>query len=91
MHSSLSGVTDHVAEDDRHALAITRELVRDLGRAGGAALGREAQLPPRLDPREIYGLISRDPRSRPTRARSCCASSTTAASRSSSRCTATRC
>ena len=30
MHSSVSGVTDHLAEDDAHALAITRHIVRPL-------------------------------------------------------------
>jgi len=35
MHSSESGVTDHLARDDEHALAITREVVGDLGKAGG--------------------------------------------------------
>ena len=62
MHSAVSGVTDHVAEDDRHALAITRELVSDLARPAAPRWARETPLPPRLDPREIYGLISRDPR-----------------------------
>lgn len=35
MHSSESGVTDHLARDDDHALAIAREVVGDLGSAGG--------------------------------------------------------
>jgi 3-methylcrotonyl-CoA carboxylase beta subunit len=34
MHSSESGVTDHLARDDEHALAIAREVVGDLGKAG---------------------------------------------------------
>lgn len=34
MHSSESGVTDHLARDDEHALAITRGVVGDLGKAG---------------------------------------------------------
>lgn len=34
MHSSESGVTDHLARDDEHALAIAREIVGDLGAAG---------------------------------------------------------
>jgi 3-methylcrotonyl-CoA carboxylase beta subunit len=62
MHSSVSGVTDHIAENDRHALAITRALVRDLPRPGAPRWRREAPLPPRLDPQEIYGIISRDAR-----------------------------
>jgi acetyl-CoA carboxylase carboxyltransferase component len=34
MHSTESGVTDHLARDDEHALAIAREIVGDLGHAG---------------------------------------------------------
>ena len=62
MHSSLSGVTDQIAEDDRHALAITREIVRDLPAPAAPRWQREAPLPPRHDPREIYGIVSRDPK-----------------------------
>jgi hypothetical protein len=39
MHSSESGVTDHLARDDEHAIAIARGIVGDLGAAGGQALG----------------------------------------------------
>jgi acetyl-CoA carboxylase carboxyltransferase component len=35
MHSSESGVTDHLARDDEHAIAIARGIVSDLGHAGG--------------------------------------------------------
>jgi 3-methylcrotonyl-CoA carboxylase beta subunit len=92
MHCSVSGVTDHIAEDDRHALAITREIVRDLGEqpkprwtqaAVAAAALRSARDPRHHQPRHR--------RFRPTRARFWRASSTTAGSRNSSRCTATRC
>jgi len=62
MHCSVSGVTDHLAEDDRHALAIAREIVRDLGEAPRPRWTRAPSLPPRHDPREIYGIVSRDPR-----------------------------
>jgi len=34
MHSSESGVTDHLARDDEHAIAIARDIVGDLGTAG---------------------------------------------------------
>ncbi len=68
MHCSVSGVTDHLAEDDAHALAITRDIVRHLG--------EKPPLPPRKTPEtprepaypveEIYGLVSRDPPKVPT-------------------------
>ncbi|MFX8067371.1 carboxyl transferase domain-containing protein, partial [Acinetobacter baumannii] len=32
VHTSVSGVADHFAEDDRHALAIAREIVGHLNR-----------------------------------------------------------
>jgi 3-methylcrotonyl-CoA carboxylase beta subunit len=35
MHSSESGVTDHLARDDEHAVAIARGIVGDLGSTGG--------------------------------------------------------
>jgi 3-methylcrotonyl-CoA carboxylase beta subunit len=46
----------------RHALAITREIVRDLAKPAAPRWQREAPLPPRHDPREIYGIVSRDPK-----------------------------
>jgi 3-methylcrotonyl-CoA carboxylase beta subunit len=44
MHSSESGVTDHLARDDEHAIAIARDIVADLGHAGG----REVHVRPRV-------------------------------------------
>lgn len=60
MHCSVSGVTDHLAEDDAHALAITREIVKHLGEA---PLPRKTSEPPRAPAypvEEIYGIVSRD-------------------------------
>lgn len=34
MHSTESGVTDHLAYDDEHAISIARDIVSDLGKAG---------------------------------------------------------
>ena len=47
MHCSVSGVTDHLAEDDAHALAITREIVKHLGEK---PLPRKIPLGPRPPP-----------------------------------------
>jgi 3-methylcrotonyl-CoA carboxylase beta subunit len=62
MHSRISGVTDHLAENDSHAIAITRDIAANLGdipsQRWDVALPRE----PRFDQREIYGIISADPR-----------------------------
>ena len=35
MHSKESGVTDHLARDDEHAIAIARGIIGDLGTTGG--------------------------------------------------------
>ncbi|KAG6817880.1 hypothetical protein H0H87_001712 [Tephrocybe sp. NHM501043] len=63
MHSSESGVTDHLARDDEHALAIAREIVGDLGAAGSHEV-----LPPNKpeDPlypaSELHGIVGTDVR-----------------------------
>ncbi|KAG6832160.1 hypothetical protein H0H92_004891 [Tricholoma furcatifolium] len=63
MHSSESGVTDHLARDDEHALAIAREIVSDLGAAGS----REVQPPnqsedPLYPASELHGIVGTDVR-----------------------------
>lgn len=62
MHSRLSGVTDHLAENDSHAIAITRDIVANLGEIPSQRWTVAPVRPPRFDPNEIYGLISADPR-----------------------------
>jgi 3-methylcrotonyl-CoA carboxylase beta subunit len=63
MHCRISGVTDHMADTDRHALAITRELVADLPRPAGYVRPPVTSMEPRYDPREIYGVVSGNPKS----------------------------
>jgi 3-methylcrotonyl-CoA carboxylase beta subunit len=65
MHSSVSGVTDHLARDDAHAIAIARGIVGDLGHAaGGAHSTREIDgvEPPLYDPKELGGIVGTDVR-----------------------------
>jgi len=62
MHSSVSGVTDHLAEDDAHALAITRRLVAHLGEAAKPRKTPATPRPPAWPIEEIHGIVSRDPR-----------------------------
>ena len=45
MHSSESGVTDHLARDDEHAIAIARGIVGDLGKAGSREVPVSSALP----------------------------------------------
>jgi 3-methylcrotonyl-CoA carboxylase beta subunit len=63
LHARHSGVTDHLAADDRHALAIVREIVSTL--APRAARAWEAEVPeePAADPAELYGVVPADLRS----------------------------
>jgi len=60
VHTRISGVADHLAEDDPHALEIARDIVSHLGPAPRSRLELAAPEPPRYDPAEIYGLIPRD-------------------------------
>jgi len=62
MHSAVSGVTDHMAADDSHALALTREIVRHLGEQPPRRRAPRHALPPRHDPEEILGIVSHDPK-----------------------------
>ena len=62
LHCRLSGVTDHFANDDRHALAIARRVVRGLNRAKPVSTLTQAPEPPRYDPNELYGIIPDDVR-----------------------------
>ncbi len=62
VHSRQSGVTDHYAENDRHALEIARSIVAHLNRNKSVALDVAAPEQPLYDPKEIYGIIPADPR-----------------------------
>ncbi|MGX9354951.1 carboxyl transferase domain-containing protein [Roseobacteraceae bacterium S113] len=62
MHTTTSGVADHLAEDDAHALEIARAIVRHLGHRPGATIEALAPEPPAYDPAEVMGVIPADPR-----------------------------
>ncbi len=62
VHTRLSGVVDHLAQDDTHALAIARRIVGNLNRTKSQPLALRAPVEPKYDPREIYGLIPTDTR-----------------------------
>jgi len=71
VHSRTSGVTDHLADDDRHALAIAREIIRHAGKPN-TRQGREpGSVPEPLYPAsDLYGIVPGTRRSRSTCARS---------------------
>ena len=62
VHTRLSGVADHLADDDRHALAIARRIVASLNRAKPETVTHEASEEPLYDAKEIYGVIPQDTR-----------------------------
>ncbi|MDZ5697802.1 carboxyl transferase domain-containing protein [Chelativorans sp. M5D2P16] len=62
VHTRESGVADHYALNDEHALAIVRRIVKNLNRKKTFPLDLEKPIPPLYDPREIYGIIPADVR-----------------------------
>src|SRR5690348_6249636 len=62
VHSRVSGVTDHYALDDTHALGIARRIVGDLNRVKRTTLDIAEPVDPLYDPQEIYGVVPDDTR-----------------------------
>ncbi|MDX1511640.1 MAG: carboxyl transferase domain-containing protein, partial [Nitriliruptorales bacterium] len=60
LHARTSGVVDHLAVDDRHALALARDAIANLNRPAPVALDRIEPEPPAHDPEELYGIIPAD-------------------------------
>lgn len=60
VHCRTSGVTDHYAENDEDALAITRNILENLNRSFKQGLEKAAPQDPLYDPQEIYGIIQKD-------------------------------
>ncbi len=62
VHTRQSGVADHYAMNDTHALAITRRIVKNLNRTKRLQLATEPPRPPLFDPSEIHGIVPQDTR-----------------------------
>ncbi|WP_412759555.1 carboxyl transferase domain-containing protein [Nocardiopsis tropica] len=62
LHSRVSGVTDHLADDDAHALTIVRRIADTLAPPGPPAWETRGPRPPALDPDELYGVVPADTR-----------------------------
>ena len=62
LHSRTSGVTDHLAENDAHALGIARRIVGTFGRAAPAPFDRMAPREPLHDPAGLGGVVPADAR-----------------------------
>jgi acetyl-CoA carboxylase carboxyltransferase component len=60
VHTRISGVSDHFAENDEHAIQILRNIVEGLGRGEKTALEIHEPEDPYYDPAELYGVLPRD-------------------------------
>jgi 3-methylcrotonyl-CoA carboxylase beta subunit len=60
VHTRISGVADHLAQDDGHALAITRRIVGNLNRPKRIETDVREPVAPKYAPEEIYGVINAD-------------------------------
>jgi 3-methylcrotonyl-CoA carboxylase beta subunit len=62
LHAKKSGVVDHLAENDEHALTIVRDIVSTLQPEDGAGIELREPRPPLFDADELYGIIPEDVR-----------------------------
>ncbi|MCK4357279.1 MAG: methylcrotonoyl-CoA carboxylase [Candidatus Cloacimonetes bacterium] len=60
VHCRISGVADHYAENDEHAIEITRNIVENLSSSQKYPLDRSQPEDPEYDPKELYGIIPKD-------------------------------
>ncbi|HEU0337588.1 MAG TPA: carboxyl transferase domain-containing protein [Gaiellaceae bacterium] len=60
VHTRRSGVADHYAVDDEHALALARQIVRHLGDPRPSPWELAPAEPPVLDPADLHGLVPED-------------------------------
>jgi 3-methylcrotonyl-CoA carboxylase beta subunit len=62
VHSRVSGVTDHYAENDAHALGIARRIVANLNTVKRHGLALRPPAPPAYPAEELYGIVNQDAR-----------------------------
>ena len=62
VHTRLSGVADHLAENDSHALELARSIVSNLNRTKPTQPDTRSPTEPKIDPQSLYGAIPTDPR-----------------------------
>jgi acetyl-CoA carboxylase carboxyltransferase component len=60
VHTRRSGVADHYAVDDEHALALARQIVRHLGDPQDPPWVPAPSEPPALEPADLYGVVPED-------------------------------
>jgi len=62
VHTSVSGVADHFAEDDRHALQIARDIVATFNRKKTLPVAAQPAREPLYPAEELYGIVPKDTR-----------------------------
>ena len=62
VHTRLSGVADHLAQNDAHALALARQAVASLNRSKHVQQTLRTPVPPLYEGSELYGVIPADTR-----------------------------
>nr|WP_255536437.1 carboxyl transferase domain-containing protein [Pacificimonas pallii] len=62
VHARLSGVVDHLADDDAHALRLMRDIVATFPPVPGAQVNRQKAAAPRFPADDLYGLVPTDTR-----------------------------
>ncbi|WP_444994026.1 carboxyl transferase domain-containing protein [Aliikangiella sp. IMCC44359] len=62
VHCKTSGVTDHYAQDDKHALALTRNVISHLNKPKHSSWEVKEPVAPLYPKEEIYGVIPKDSR-----------------------------
>ncbi len=62
LHARTSGVVDHLAADDRHALQLARDAVENLNVVKTFQVDRRESEEPKYDPQELYGIVPQDTR-----------------------------
>ncbi len=62
VHCRISGVADHLAENDEHALQLARDIVATLARETPEATGQRPPAPPASPPESLYGIVPADMR-----------------------------
>ncbi len=65
VHTTISGVADHLAVSDEHALSICRSIFETLQMPVQQSLNRQAVSEPLYDPEELYGLLPQSIRENP--------------------------
>lgn len=60
VHCRISGVSDHYAQNDTHALQMARNIVENLDKPYREPIERSVPEDPHYDPEELYGVVSND-------------------------------